>query len=112
MIAALSEDGVITSTPLGASSRETSYQPQSPSYMSTELTSTSIDECLAVWLSRSSAASGIIGMMADAIITVIISRVLAVFAMCVFILSVLHYFLCVKVLELLRVVCCVLQPIC
>ena len=78
-------------------------------------TSTLIIACIASGLSRNSPASGIIGMMADAIITVIIIRVRAVSAMFLLILSVLLFVvgfffgfgflvLEVEVFEVLRVV--------
>ena len=76
--AELSDDGVMTSVPSGASSRDTSYTVQPPSSRVTVVTSVEVDAPIALASSRSSAASGTIGRIADAIITATISSVLAV----------------------------------
>ena len=99
---------MITRTPSGASSRVTSYQSQPPS--SIESADTSVETAVRIVFasSLSSAASGTIGMRADAIITVTIRRVFAVFPFILLILSVLLWIVFVifevEVLELFRVV--------
>ena len=111
----LSDDGVMTSVPSGASSRDTSYIVHPPSSRVAVVTSVEIDAPIALASSRSSAASGTIGRIADAIITATISSVLAVcvtFSMLSVLLSiiiVLRWFLVLlefEVLEFLGVVFC------
>ena len=113
--AELSDDGVMTSVPSGASSRDTSYHVLPPSSRVTALTSVKITAPIALASSRSSTASGAIGRIADAIITATISSVLAVcvtFSMLSVLLAivfVLRWFLVVlefEVLEFLGVVFC------
>ncbi len=91
--AELSDDGVMTRVPSGASSRDTSYQVQPPSSSVRVVTSVETAAPIALASSRSSAASGAIGRIADAIITATINSVLAV---CV-IFSMLSVLLCVIV---------------
>ena len=105
----------MTSVPSGASSRDTSYIAHPPSSRVTVVTSVEIDAPIALASSRSSAASGTIGRIADAIITATISSVLAVcvtFSMLSVLLAivfVIRWFLVVlefEVLEFLGVVFC------
>ena len=109
----LSEEGVMTSVPSGASSNDTSYQLEPPSSRVRLVTSVEIDAPIALASSRSSTASGAIGTIAAAIITATISSVLAVcvaFSMLSVLLSIflvvrwLVVLLEVEVLELLSVV--------
>ena len=109
----LSEEGVMTSVPSGASSSDTSYQLEPPSSRVRLVTSVEIDAPIALASSRSSTASGAIGTIAAAIITATISSVLAVcvaFSMLSVLLSIflvvrwLVVLLEVEVLELLSVV--------
>ena len=109
----LSEEGVMTRVPSGASSSDTSYIFEVPSSRVRLVASVDMDAPIALASSRSSTASGAIGTIAAAIIMATISSVLAVcvaFSILSVLLSIflvvrwLVVLLEVEVLELLSVV--------